>query len=407
MAKILIVWELGSGLGHALPLRALADRLQLDGHEIFVAGRDLLQVQRVFAGSAHSLLSAPFFPGLLLPSKQLNTLSDVVWFESGGHSEETVRAQFQAWRSLLQHLRPDLLITDAAPMTLAATQGLLPQLNYDGYFHATDACAWSMFRDWERADTVASADRAARLLDHINAARAAFGRSPATDLPSAFTATSQILRCLPELDPFGPRVGVRYLGQQTSGGIEPDWPSTANGQRVFVYLRSGYAYSERLLGALARLQNTNVLCVVDSTESSKLPKLAHIRYTTQPVDLNQALPQANLVICHGGALHGLATQFGKPTLLMPLHTEHYLTGRMAERLGTSLLVMPPLTPTDFLTPMRRLLTEPDFSQRAEQLAARHQQRMPDPLAVLLAEIAALLAGPQQAACLPAQSSAVG
>ncbi|MDZ4811117.1 MAG: hypothetical protein SGI99_00695 [Pseudomonadota bacterium] len=391
MARILIVWELGGGLGHALPLRALADRLQQRGHEVVVAARDLLRLQRAFDGSAHTLVSTPFFPGLLQQPRQMNALSDVLWFESGGHSAETVQAQFRAWRGLLKLVRPDLIVTDAAPMTLAATQGLAPRLNYDGYFHATDACAWSMFRDWERADAGATSERAVRLLDHVNLARSRCGLALAADLPEAFAASRQLLRCLPELDPFGPRTAVRYIGHQAVGGDKPDWPGVVDAKRAFVYLRPEYAHAERLLGALARQQALSILCFVGLSDSAKLPQAAHIRYCPQPIDLNQALVHANLVICHGGGLHGLATQFGKPTLLMPLHTEHFLTSRMGERLGTSLVVMPPLTSADFLTPMRRLLTEPSFTRQAERVAACHRERVFEPLSTLLAEVDDLLA----------------
>ncbi len=391
MARILIVWELGSGLGHVLPLRALADRLHLAGHEVIVAARDLLLLRSAFAGSAHRLICAPYFPGLALPSRQLNALSDVVWFESGGHSPETVLAQFEAWRGLLQSLCPDLLIADAAPMALAATQGRVPQLNYDGYFHATDARAWTTFRDWERIDASATADRATSLLDHVNRARIACDLPAAADLHTAFAADRLVLRCLPELDPFAPREDVRYVGQQTVGGIEPVWPAVANAQRVFVYLRAGYAQADRLLGALSRQQGIAVLCVVEADDTAQRPSAEHLAYSTVAVDLQQALVAADLVICHGGALLGLAIQFGKPALLMPLHTEHYLMARQAERIGIGLLVMPPLTPADFLTPMRRLLADATFTLNARTIAEAHQQRAPDAMALVLGEVESVLA----------------
>lgn len=389
MARILIAWELGSGLGHALPLRMLADRLHADGHQVFVAARDLLTLRRVFADSVHALLPLPFFPGLLLPPRQLNALSDVIWFEAGGHAADAVAVQFAAWRGLLRALAPDLMVTDAAPMTLAATQGLLPRLNYDGYFHATDARAWSTFRDWERADTDATAQRSIQLLANVNAARDAVGRAASADLASAFVADAQVLRCMPELDPFGPRADTTYVGQASAGGASPHWPASA-GSRVFVYLRSGYAHSERLLGALIRQSGLSVLAVVAESEIARLPRAAHIAYTSTAIDLNLALPASDLVVCHGGALQGLAIQAGKPSLLMPLHTEHFLSARIAERLGTSLVVMPPLTSVDFLSPLRRLLAEPVFTQRAAQLAELQRTRMPDPLGAVAAQIDRLL-----------------
>ena len=390
-ARILIVWELGSGLGHALPLRALADRLHEEGNAVVVAARDLLLLRRAFAGSAHTLMPAPFFPGLSLPSRQLNALSDVVWFESGGHAPEVVLAQFEVWRALLRSLAPDLLIADAAPMALAATSGVVPRLGYDGYFHATDADAWKTFRDWERIDLAATAERAALLLGHVNHARIACGLPAAVDLHAAFGADRQLLRCLPELDPFAPRAGVRYVGQQTVGGAEPRWPEMPGAKRAFVYLREGYAQAERLLGALARLQGVAVLCVVEAGDTVSRPVAPHLAYSTVPVELQQALSAADLVICHGGALLTLAIQFGKPVLMMPLHTEHYLMARQAERSGLGMVVMPPLTPADFLTPMRRLLADDASMRRTREIADAHRRSMRDAMATVLAEASALLA----------------
>ena len=390
MARILIAWELGSGLGHAFPLRQLADSLQGAGHVVHVMARDLVQLRRVFADSAHVLLPAPLFPGMCLPAQQMNALSDVIWCEAGGHSAATMHAGFSAWRTWFDLLQPDLLIADAAPMAIAASHGQLPSLNYDGYFHATDARAWSLFRDWERVDATAVGERASQLLIHLNSARAAADLPAVAHLHEGFSATRQVLRCLPEFDPFGPRADSVYLGQQTMAGASPPWPQMAASKKVFVYLRRDYAHAERLLGALTRLQDCAVLCVHDGIASERLPRAAHIHCTAVPVDLAQVLAVADAVVCHGGALHGLATQAGKASLLMPLHTEHYLIARMAERAGSSLLVMPPLTSTDFLSPLRRLLSEPAFASAAIAIADQHRARMPAPMMVLLSEINTLL-----------------
>ncbi len=390
MASIVLVWELGSGLGHALPLRQLADQLESRGHRVSVLARDLLKLRAAFAGSPHRLLSAAFFPGLTSPAQQMNSLADVIWFEGGGHSADAIAAQFANWHEQLELLQADLLIADAAPMALAACQGRVPTLNYDGYFHATDAQAWRIFRDWERCDSAASVDRASRLLEHLNSARSACGMARAASLPEGFAASRQLLRCLPEYDPFGPRHESGYLGHATIAGAAPNWPARG-GKRVFVYLRREYAQADRLLGALARLHDCAVICVHDGLEPARLGRCPEVQFSRDTHDLGQVLPDCDLVICHGGALHGLATQAGKPSLLMPLHTEHYLTARMAERCGTSLLVMPPLTGSDYLTPIRSLLSDARFSHAAAGVAAAHRHRMPDPQLHLHREIDALLA----------------
>jgi hypothetical protein len=53
--------------------------------------------------------------------------------------------------------------------------------------------------------------------------------------------------------------------------------------------------------------------------------------------------------------------------------------------------MPPLTPADSLTPMRRLLADESFSLHAGRIAEAHRQRLPDAMATVLALVQDLLA----------------
>ena len=126
--RILLAWELGLGLGHVYPLRALAHELLARGHQVLVAGRSLLRVRSVFDDPRITLLAAPFFPGVMVPATQQCSLADVIWFDGGGHSPAVLGALFRAWRELLGELRIDLLITDAAPMAHAAAAGVCPAL---------------------------------------------------------------------------------------------------------------------------------------------------------------------------------------------------------------------------------------------------------------------------------------
>lgn len=82
-----------------LPLATLARPLIARGHEVLVIARDLVRVRRGFDGLPVRLLSAPFFPGIS-PAQQQNSLADVVWFDGGGHSADTLVALIVAWREL-------------------------------------------------------------------------------------------------------------------------------------------------------------------------------------------------------------------------------------------------------------------------------------------------------------------
>ena len=63
MAKILLTWELGAGLGHLTRLRSLVKYLAAQSHEIHLAVRTLASVDTVFADQDLYLYQAPITHG--------------------------------------------------------------------------------------------------------------------------------------------------------------------------------------------------------------------------------------------------------------------------------------------------------------------------------------------------------
>lgn len=333
---------------------------------------------------------APFFPGVIATAQQQNTLADVIWFDGGGHDAAVLTALFLAWRRVLESLRADLLIADGAPVALAAAHEQLPSLVYDNGFHSTDTAAWSVFRDWEPIQARAGAERAERLLVHLNVARAASALAPVDSLAQGFAASSYLLRIPAALDYAGQRASVQYVGQPVIPGARPDWPPLRATHRLFVYLRKAWPLTDRMLAALARLQAADVLCFHDGLSPAQLRQAAHIRYTQSMLDLSQVLPEVDGVICHGGGLQILALQHGKPTLALPLHTEQYLWARQAERAGCGLVYLARDERPDFLPLIRTLLTRASLTEQAQLLAQAHSAQMPDAQRTTLAQIDHLL-----------------
>jgi len=372
MARILLAWELGHGLGHIVPMRALALRLIGNGHEVLIAAREILRVRAQFSGVAVRILAAPFFAEVVLPTRQQSSLADVIWFDAGGHQENVLVAQFLAWRELIAQLRIDLVVADAAPIAVAASRGLTRSLAYESYFHACDRAAWGVFRDWERVDTAASAARAQSLLSHVNSARVSVGLAAVSELADAFAATRTWIRFLPEHDYAHPRTDVQYLLQETTPGLAADWPRPDLPQRIFAYLRKGYPYADRIVHALARLTQCSVLCFHDGLPAEKLRQAEHVRYSDQAFDLNSVLPDVDAVVCHGGGVQILATQFGKPALMIPAHTEQFLSARAAAAAGSGLLFVAKDQRPDFLPSIRQILTKPEFAEAAQRIASANR-----------------------------------
>lgn len=389
--RILLAWELGAGYGHVFPLRALAQELLQQGHAVLVAGRHLLQVRKAFDDPRIVLLAAPYFPGVMLPATQQSSLADVIWFDGGGHSPVVLGALFRAWRELLVQLRIDLLITDAAPVALAAAAGVCPALSFDNYFHATDGRGWGIFRDWERLDRRASEQRSQLLLSHVNAARASVGLDPAADLAAAFDAQTRVIRFLPELDYAAPRPGVSYVGVTTGGGQAPDWPQSGHRKRLFAYVRKDYAQLDRLLAAFVALEDCSVLCFHDGVPTLKLPEAAHLRFSTEAFDIRAVLSNADAIVCHGGSLQALTVRAGKPLLSLPRQAEQFLCARMAVRLGVALVHLDSDPPGKLLPLLRQLLTDQAMAARAHALAEQVRGRDPEGVPTVVAAAGRLLA----------------
>src|SRR5262245_34668387 len=118
MAKILVAWELGGGLGHLTPLVPIVERLRDHGHRLFAAVRDLSGIDTVFAGLDVTYLQAPVkvskSPDRIEPPR---TFAHIL-HNSGFARPAELRAMAEAWRSLYRLVEPDLIVFDHAPTAL-------------------------------------------------------------------------------------------------------------------------------------------------------------------------------------------------------------------------------------------------------------------------------------------------
>jgi hypothetical protein len=62
MGKILLAWELGSGLGHLGPLRAIALEFRRRGHRVAIASSNPALCRQGFVGTGVDLRAAPQLP---------------------------------------------------------------------------------------------------------------------------------------------------------------------------------------------------------------------------------------------------------------------------------------------------------------------------------------------------------
>lgn len=122
--RILLAWEHGAGLGHVMRLLPLARRLLERGHDVSLAACDLAAVRDALAlepAPGLRLLAAPALPA---PQGEVHALGDTLRRVFGPPANQTVLAA--AWTTLLDLLRPEIVVADHAPLLTALCLGRLP-----------------------------------------------------------------------------------------------------------------------------------------------------------------------------------------------------------------------------------------------------------------------------------------
>lgn len=123
MAKVLMTWEFGSGLGHVGPLRAIGRELVRRGHAVTLAtpAANLPLCRQALAGTGMAILPAPTLPPSPMLLKYPCTYADTL-HDGGYSSAEKVTTAVAAWLKLLDETQPDLLLAEFAPTPLLASR---------------------------------------------------------------------------------------------------------------------------------------------------------------------------------------------------------------------------------------------------------------------------------------------
>jgi MGT family glycosyltransferase len=144
-----------------------------------------------------------------------------------------------------------------------------------------------------------------------------------------------------------------------------------------VYCTLGTWFGERtdvfevVLAGLAD-EDVNVVVTVgrahDPRTLGAVPPNARIeRYLFHP----HVMPRCAAVVCHGGFLTMVdAMRYGLPVVALPLGADHGVNALASVARGTGLRLDPPdLTPEAVRQAVRRVLDEPTFRQRAQDIGA--------------------------------------
>lgn len=371
MSRILLAWELGGNFGHLSRLLPLARLLCQHGHEPIFAVRDLATAS-IMIGREFPVLQAPLPPGVdkrpVVPVSHADILA-----EAGFGSKDTLGGMLHAWQGLIGLFGPDVIVAQFAPTAIvAARQASIPTVCPDtGFESPPQVSPFPCFRPWLKVSHERLLEKEANLLSIINAACNGNSRS----LNAALRADLTLLTTLPELDHYPGRQGGRYIGPlfQVDEGEKVNWQSERD-KRIFVYLRP----FPELPVVLNDLKNTGaeVIAAIPGVETNVEAAFSseYFRIIPRQGRLDALLPQADLVVSHGG--HGLVSASllqGVPSLVIPTMIEQWLTACNLEGLGAGLGITRELLRKRGCSGLLScLLTEAAHKEQATALATKYQ-----------------------------------
>ena len=129
MARILLVWELGNGLGYASRLRKIGRLLQSRGHDIGYVLYDLVSTAHLFAEEGAPVWQAPVIRGHVPPGRRFvpGGFADILGCDRFAEPELTAW-YCRAWETLFDSFGAELVVGEYVPMSALAAYGRLPYI---------------------------------------------------------------------------------------------------------------------------------------------------------------------------------------------------------------------------------------------------------------------------------------
>lgn len=374
MARILITWELGGGLGHLLPIRQLCDHLS--NHEIYFAARDLQFTQKIFAGSEVKILVAPSIQHSLN-----NLISDPqcfshLLFNCGFGEADTLHSLVNSWQEYYNLIQPDLVVFDHSPVALLASRGQsFKKVNMGiGFFcPPIQQPLAPFFTDNISVDEQSEfIEIESKVLAIANTVLAHSGIEPLTALSDLYRDIDKtLLMTLPEFDHFPHGRNDEYLGvRSTPKGKKPQWPALP-GKRIYAYLRP-FDYLESILKSIrASNQPTIVYSNAINQDLIKEYQSDNIHFESELLDLQLVAEQSDFAITY--ASHDTCVQLllaGCPVLMIPLQKEQHILTTQAVKTGACLGALP-FQKEQILTAMNQLANDTSYKSVAMALSEKY------------------------------------
>ncbi len=336
MLGALLAWEHGSGRGHVVPLRTVAEAVR-DRFTFDAALCDL-----TFKDELSGLCDAVQGPWLPFSGEYRQSRGNppaATWGEFMGDygftRPEILRESIAWWQGVMRECDISLVIADCAPCALMAARGLgIPAIAVSsGYL--TPPAEMVNFPVLLPKYSTRIYDEAA-IVDSINSVVTEFGIPKLERLPEVYTCTDQLVFTLEMLDPYTEWRRQPLLAPIVGGEVE----LASGGEEVFIYFSSREKWNTGLMEAIGSL-GVPTRAFIPGIEDSVAEDLARggVLVERSPVPVDLIARRSRLLVNaaqHGTLCLGLAA--GIPQVSVPQQREQRYNAQAAESCGTVISV---------------------------------------------------------------------
>jgi len=376
VSRILLAWELGRHLGHVSRLLPLAKRLKAHNHSVLAVVRDIPSASEILGPADVTFIQCPWHTGVQNPAARISGYADLL-LSQGWSDQSALWGMLQAWITIYQMFRPDVVVLDFSPTArLAAMLLKIPSVLIGTGFElppAMNPLPPVPGFPWATQEAAEASER--QVLGNINAVLRACRAEPLGALRSLIEADHRFLTTFPELDHYGARKGERYIGPlaDPQHGRRIDWTDGSH-NRVFAYLRNDVPELAMLLEGLAAA-DADVLAYVPGISSESVARFSSRRciFTSEPVQYGPVFAHADACLSYAPA--GTVTAgllFGVPQLMIPVHMESQLTAQRVASQGMGRILSEPKSSNEVTQSLHDLLGTRDVRLRARGFAERHR-----------------------------------
>lgn len=373
MSRILLGWELGLNFGHLARLLPLAEGLRTRGHSVLAAVRDIPSAATVLSSAHIPFVQAPFLAQEIPLPHKFASYADIL-LSQGWANCSVLGCLVQGWLNLFQSYQPDLLVLDYSPTARLATRiaGIPTVLVGNGFELPPTTTPFPGF-SWATKEMAMESERIAR--ENACAVMQSFGVSGLESLRDILTANIVYHATFAELDHYGPRQDMSYIGPLMGGAGKEQiiWPE-GPGTRVYAYLRPDTADVSAILGGIVA-SGASVVCFAPKFSAVQLSQFANprMRFSTKLVDLTPLVSTANVCVSNGN--EGTVAKFllaGVPQLLAPQYVEAQLTARCVETMGAGLTLRGKQTAQGVSMMLDQVVRNSHYKQRAQNFAYKYR-----------------------------------